>query len=379
MPKRSRSRIPAGCLFILVLVAIVLAVLALAVIEIPGLARADFGPPDPSLSLPDQLLYSARVMMARSDLLEPLDPNGQEQPFTINAGESANAVFFSLEQNGLIRSAEAFRAYMIYSGKDVSIQSGNYQISPAWNSLQIAEKLQDATPTEATFVILAGLRSEEIAQVVATSGLAISADQFMQAVDSPSPDWLPADLASLDNLEGYLFPGEYTFPRTATLRDVIVTFLGQFEKNVSDDMRSAFQNNGLTLQQAVTLASIVQREGVVEDERPMIASVFFNRLAKDMSLSADPTVQYALGYNQAEKTWWTNPLSSADLEVDSPYNTYIHDGLPPGPISNPGLSALQAVAYPAQTPYYYFRARCDGSSLHAFAETFAEHLNNACP
>ncbi len=111
----------------------------------------------------------------------------------------------------------------------------------------------------------------------------------------------------------------------------------------------------------------------------MIASVFYNRLAIDMPLQTDPTVQYALGFNAAHSTWWTNPLSLDDLKVDSPYNTYIHPGLPPGPISEPGLAALRAVAFPAQSNYYYFQARCDKSGLHNFAETLEQHQQNKCP
>jgi UPF0755 protein len=135
----------------------------------------------------------------------------------------------------------------------------------------------------------------------------------------------------------------------------------------------------LNLYKGVILASIVSREAIVEDEMPLIASVFYNRLNGGEKLETDPTVQYALGYNEAQGTWWTNPLSAADLLFDSPYNTYLYPGLPPGPISNPGLAALRAVAFPAQTPYKYFRAACDGSGRHLFAETFEEHLGNACP
>jgi UPF0755 protein len=127
------------------------------------------------------------------------------------------------------------------------------------------------------------------------------------------------------------------------------------------------------------MASIIQREAVVDTEMPLIASVFYNRLAAGMDLQTDPTVQYALGYNNAQGTWWTNPLSRDDLNFDSPYNTYIYYGLPPGPISNPGEAALDAVAYPAESKYYYFQARCDGSGLHNFAETFEQHQENYCP
>jgi UPF0755 protein len=129
----------------------------------------------------------------------------------------------------------------------------------------------------------------------------------------------------------------------------------------------------------VTLASIVQREAVRPEEQAAIASVFLNRLVAGMPLQTDPTVQYALGFDVATNSWWKVPLSTADLEIQSPYNTYQNLGLPPGPISSPGLNAIQAVAYPAQTPYYYFRARCDGSGLHDFSETFDQHLQSGCP
>ena len=153
----------------------------------------------------------------------------------------------------------------------------------------------------------------------------------------------------------------------------------EFNAHLSADLRAGFEQHGLSLEQAVILASIVQREAMVTDEAPMIASVFYNRLAAGMKLDSDPTVQYAVGFNQGQATWWTNPLSFADLEIVSAYNTYQNLGLPPNPISNPGLAALQAVAAPADSPYYYFRARCDGSGTHNFAATFEEQLQNACP
>jgi UPF0755 protein len=118
---------------------------------------------------------------------------------------------------------------------------------------------------------------------------------------------------------------------------------------------------------------------MITEEQPMIASVFLNRLADGMKLDSDPTVQYALGFNLRQNTWWTNPLSTDDLGINSPYNTYQNTGLPPGPISNPSLSALRAVAYPADSPYYYFQAACDGSGRHEFARTYEEHLANSCP
>jgi UPF0755 protein len=121
----------------------------------------------------------------------------------------------------------------------------------------------------------------------------------------------------------------------------------------------------------------VEREAILDEEMPTIASVFLNRLSSEMKLDSDPTVQYAAGFNHTQNTWWTNPV--VDTEIDSPYNTYLHPGLPPGPIGNPSLEALQAVAFPAQTGYYYFRAACDHSGRHVFAVTYEEHINNGCP
>ena len=122
----------------------------------------------------------------------------------------------------------------------------------------------------------------------------------------------------------------------------------------------------------------MQREAIQKDEAPLIASVYLNRWKIGMKLEADPTVQYAIGYNTAQSTWWTNPLSAFDLQFDSPFNTYVYDGLPPTPISNPGMEALNAVAFPAETTYYFFRAKCDGSGYHSFSETFEEHVGNGC-
>ncbi len=147
---------------------------------------------------------------------------------------------------------------------------------------------------------------------------------------------------------------------------------------VTPELLDGFEAQGLSIYEAVTLASIIEREAVVAEERPRIAGVFLNRLEQGMKLETDPTVQYALGL-QADGGWWKTDLTSQDLQFDSPFNTYLHPGLPPGPIANPGLSSLEAVAEPIDTDELYFRALCDGSGRHAFARTFEEHLQNACP
>ena len=346
---------------------------------IPDQAEATFGPPSPNLSTPQRISSAAELLLNREALTMPLNPDGEAVQFTVRMGETANSVAARLEENGLIAKGSAFRTYLVYSGLDTSVQAGEYTLSPGMSAAQIARELQDATPEEVEFNILAGWRVEEIAAALPTSGLAIQEDIFLRTVKKAPGHILPPGWGTGRNLEGYLLPGSYRFMRGTSAEDFVAAFVSAFDQAITDDMRSAFSAQGLDLEQAVILASIVQREAVVADEQPMIASVFLNRYAIGMKLDSDPTVQYALGYNQQRNTWWTNPLSLDDLTVDSPYNTYLYPGLPPGPICSPSLTALRAVAYPAQSPYFYFRAACDGSGRHSFARTFEEHVQNACP
>jgi UPF0755 protein len=347
---------------------------------LPGQVEAKFGPPDPSLGFRQRIYLSTMLLLQANDLTLANNAYGTEQPFTIQLGESPLSIALHLQSQGFISDADAFRNYLIYTGLDTTLQAGDYSLSPGMTPLEIAHQLQDATPAEVTFHILPGWRLEEIAAALPTSGLNITPDEFRQLVESP-----PENFATLHHLpgnaslEGFMLPGEYEFSREITAQRFITTILETFDSKVSGELIQGFERQGLNLFQAVTLASIVQREAVEEDEMPLIASVFINRLNAGLKLDSDPTVQYALGYNAGQKSWWTNPLSLTDLKIDSPYNTYLYPGLPPGPIANPDLSALRAVAFPAQTPYYYFRAACDGSGKHEFSETFQEHLSKECP
>ncbi len=372
-----------SCLFtvlILLFVGFLAATFLIAfVVVFPQNAIATFGEPDPSLPTLQQILYADRLFFARYNLISPVDPAGSEVTFSITLGESVDAISLDLLNRGLIREASSFRNYLIFSGLDKNIQAGEFKLNSSMNAVQIAHALLDATPSEITFSILAGWRVEEIAASLPTSGLTFSADEFPSLVRNPSQISLPADFPVVTSLEGYFLPGSYELPRISSAKEMIEIIIEQGWVQITPDMKAAFQKKGLTVEQAFTLASLVQREAMVADEMPQIASVFFNRLANGTKLDSDPTVQYALGYDAALGTWWKSPLSLDDLQVASPYNTYLNPQLPPGPICNPSIAALKSVAFPAQTPYYYFRARCDGSGLHSFAITFEEHQNNACP
>jgi len=364
--KKRRSRIKA--IFLLPFVALG-CLLIFIFISLPGLtqqAAKIFGQPSEMLNAPSKVYFSIILLGNTDNLTQPTNSLGVDTPFRVELGESPNDVSRRLESRGLISDASAFRAYLIYTGVDMLIQAGDYNLNPSFSPLEIAAILQDSTPSKGTLTIFAGWRIEEIAAALPTSGLVLDPGVFIAR-------------AHQEGTEGYLLPGTYALPRSIRPEALILLLGNAFVQAVSDDINSGIEQQGLTLNQAVTLASIVEREAIVDDEMPLIASVFLNRLNADIKLDADPTVQFAVGYNEAQATWWTNPLSFEDLQFDSPYNTYLYAGLPPGPICNPSIDALRSVAFPAQTPYYFFRAACDGSGRHLFAETFDEHVNNACP
>lgn len=359
------------------IVLIIISGLYISFIYVPSRASRIYGRPAPWLSLPQRVQYSVLLLWYDGLLTDPLDSNGTEQSFTIEMGEPVDSVANHLESVGLIRDAESFRTYLVYSGLDTSIQAGDYQLSTAMSAIDIAHELQDATPQEITFVVLPGWRMEEIAASLSTSGLVITTEEFLLAAQNPPQEF--DFLRSAETTEGFLYPDSYILPRETTAHELVNELVRNFSLRLSLDIRNGFEEQGLTVYQAVTLASMVEREAVQEEEQPLIASVYLNRFRIGMKLEADPTVQYAIGYNILQQTWWTNPLNLLDLQLNSPYNTYIYEGLPPAPIANPGLSALRAVAFPAETTYYFFRARCNDSGSHEFAETFEEHLENACP
>ena len=345
----------------------------LASIYVPKQAEKDFGRADPSLEYIQRFIYSARVELHKDDLLQSKDPRGEAVIFQIPYGQSAGQIAAALQKQGLIRSAESFTNLLVFAGSDQKIQAGIYRLSPAMNSVAIANHIVDSNPDDIAFSFLAGWRAEEIAALLPLSGLSVSETEFLSAVQHPSDESL-----GYDSLEGYLYPDEYQLLRSAGAVDLTKAFVGHFYNQLPEGYEDLLAAKGLTLEEAVILASLVQKEMVVESEGPQIAGVFLYRLTVGMPLQSDPTVQYALGYDAARASWWKNPLTEADLQVDSPYNTYIHEGLPPAPICNPSLTALMAVLNASDSPYLYFRAACDGSGTHVFSETYEQHLAAAC-
>lgn len=370
-----------SCLTFLFIVFLFVGVAAIifVFIKIQAEVKILFGAPENSLSITKKILYTSKLYISGDKLLMNQNDLTENNYFEIVPGETVGQISYRLKTNDLIIDQEIFKDYLIYKGYDRKIQSGYFRIEPEMSGIQIAEKITSLVPDKVRFNILPGWRVEEIAAILPQSGIGIDSEEFLMLVYQPSPEWVLDGYQNFENLEGFLFPGEYLIDRETSTKEFINFFLKTFDESVTPDIYQALEAKNLTIQEAVILASIVQREAVQVEEMPLIASVFLNRHNIGMKLESDPTVQYAVGYKVDQASWWTNPLSLSDLQTDSEFNTYLYAGLPPHPICNPSLSAIQAIAFATESPYYYFRATCDGSGFHNFSETYEEHLSKGCP
>lgn len=331
----------------------------------------------PGLSSPDDLLIGAYLDSKAAELERPAGDDDTPVAFVIEPGETAAEIAVRLEEEGFVSDAELFRRYVQYHHLDAGIEAGEFTLRQTMTIPEIARSLQQGQRPEQTVAIREGLRLEQVAAVVSEQ-TSIAEDEFLALVthgwrDAGFTFSFLADLPPDATLEGFLLPETYRLPEDPSALDLVTRMLETFEARVTPEMRIAAANRGLNVYELVSLASVVEREAVLDEERPVIAGVYHNRLASGWFLNADPTVQY--GLHNADD-WWP-VLTLQDLESDSPYNTYRVLGLPPGPICSPGLASIQASAYPAETDYYFFLADCtknDGS--HLFAITQQQHNAN---
>ena len=333
-----------------------------------------------ALSSPDDWLIGFYLDAKAAELDQPAGGDGTPVIFIVEPGETAAEIAARLEQERLISDAELFRRYVQYHGLDAGIEAGEFPLRQTMTIPEVAQALQRGQRPEQVVTIQEGLRLEQVAAVVATQ-TSISEAEFLEWATAGwrdagfAFDFL-ADLPPTATLEGFLFPETYRLPEEPTALDLLGRMLETFAARVTPEMRAAAANRGLSTYQLLTLASIVEREAVLDEERPLIAGVYHNRLEAGWFLNADPTVQYALDLRADTGEWWP-VLTLDDLGLDSPYNTYRNLGLPPSPICSAGLASIQATAYPADTDYFFFLADCtknDGS--HLFAVTLEQHNAN---
>jgi UPF0755 protein len=312
---------------------------------------------------------------------------GQPVAFVISPGESTGAIAERLKeakvliQTGILDPTTEFKAQLKLRGDESKIKAGRFMLTTGMDMNTLIDTLvNSAGDAGIRFTIVEGKRLEEIGAQLEADNV-VSETRFLELTQKPEgaaifqSDFLaqsghPGD----QGLEGYLFPDTYTleWQEGDNSEEVVRVMLNNLEAKFTPEMRQAVAEQGRTIHQVLTIASIVQREGVVPEELPRIASVFWNRIANDMRLDADPTTQYAAG--RAPDWWRAIDFNPGDL--DHPYNTYIIYGLPPGPICNPGELAIRAAVYPEDSPYLYFVAKKDGSGAHVFAETLEEHNRN---
>jgi UPF0755 protein len=336
----------------------------------------------------DQIIDCAQTALIRfalssrqDELLTPAGSDDTPVRFVVALGDTPRVIADKLASWALILDEQLFVDYVRLNELDTQIEAGTYFLYQTQTIPQIALALTDSSSSQFPFRILEGWRLEEIAAAIDDHPyFAFSGADFLVVVGAngvADPDFgAYAGLPAGASLEGFLFPDTYQLPAELTplmLRDILTQ---TFRERVGTQLVADAAADGFSLYEIVTVASIVQREAIHPDEHPLIASVYHNRLANGMKLDADPTVQYAIGYRGGR--WWPSISAAEYTSVVSAYNTYLNYELPPGPISSPGLSAIRAAAYPAESSYFYFRADCSPDGYHTFSTTYEEHLGNGC-
>ena len=292
---------------------------------------------------------------------------GAEQFVQIAPGTGTAAIGRRLVDAGIVRDETTFRLALWWSGQSRGLQAGEYRFDQAVSPREVVARLARGDVYTRRLTFPEGLTVAEMAQIYEMRGFGKAAD-FVEAARDGS---VIHDLdPTAPDLEGYLFPETYPIPRGMPASQLIRSMVDRFRAVYGSDLRESAAEQGFTTRQVVSLASLVEKETGRPDERPVVAAVYRNRLRIGMGLQADPTVVYAL----RREGRYNGNIRREDLQMDSPYNTYRHAGLPPGPIASPGKASLEAALMPANVPYLYFVSRNDGS--HVFAETLDEHNRN---
>jgi UPF0755 protein len=275
--------------------------------------------------------------------------------FTIQQGEGIRNITTRLAKDGLIRSPVAFFVLIKVNGYERRIQAGEFRLNRSMNASTVADTLTHGV-LDTWITIVEGWRVEEVASKLSKE-LAIPETEFIK-----------------NSEEGYMFPDTYAIQKDASAAAVAAMFRQNFDRKVAALANESLEESGLTMDEVVILASIVEREGNSDDDRPLIAGILLNRLELGMPLQADATLQYSLGYQPNERSWWKKVLTNKDKDIVSPYNTYRNVGLPPNPICNPGLSSIRAVFQAKDTPFLYYLHDRTGQ-IH-YAETLDKHNAN---
>ncbi len=287
----------------------------------------------------------------------PVDKNNQGvSMFTVKQGEGLNSIVNNLASENLIRNRVVFYLIVKRLGIEKKIQAGQFRLSKNMRAETIAQNLTHGTE-DVWVTIIEGLRKEEIAQIL-TQNFGIETIEFIEKAR-----------------EGYLFPDTYLIPKGATIERILNIFQTNFDKKYNTNLKAEVKKRGLTEREGLIIASLVEKEAKFPEDKQKVAGILIKRYKEGWLMQLDATIQYALGYQKNEKSWWKKNLTIEDIKVDSTYNTYEYEGLPPAPICNPGLDSLTAVAQAEiNTPYWYYISDKKGN-MH-YGVTLEDHNEN---
>ncbi|OGZ33363.1 MAG: hypothetical protein A3I88_00400 [Candidatus Portnoybacteria bacterium RIFCSPLOWO2_12_FULL_39_9] len=313
------------------------------------------------------LVVSLTAIFIYRQITAPLSYQFKEKTFVIKKGESLGKISSRLEKEGLVSQDYWFKFYVLTKGWAARLQAGEYLLSPSMAIVEIAEKVvKGQTSSEIQVTIPEGFTIKQIDNRLVKAGL-IKKEELVNF--NPKEFLISNFQFPIFNLEGFLFPDTYNFSKNSAVEEIVKKMTDNFSKKLTDDLRLEIQKQNKTIFEIITLASIVQNEAMNDEEMPVLAGVFYQRLKIGLALQSDATVNYITGKNLRQP-------SREDTLVNSPYNTYRHKGLPPGPISNPGLTAIKAAIYPEKTDYLYFLHPLNGPTV--FSRDLKEHnLNKA--
>lgn len=293
-------------------------------------------------------------------------PRGEEVTVFFPFGTPTTEIFRRLDAEGVVRPAWLAEVYYRIARSATALQAGEYRFARPTPLSEVLTRMGRGDVVRHVIVVPEGLTAEETFELFWSRSIS-RPEAFHHALTNPQ--LLTSIARGAPDLEGFLFPDTYVVTRSTSARQIVETMLANFRRHFTPEMRASAQANGMSERQAVILASIVEKETSLDRELPLIAGVYWNRLRHGMRLQADPTVTYALKRDGR----WTGTLYRSDYGYESPFNTYLVEGLPPGPICNPGEDALRAAVAPARTEFLYFVA--DGTGGHTFSRTFQEHLD----
>lgn len=304
--------------------------------------------------------------------LAPVDSTDSNiQLFEVERGSNVKIVSEQLEAQGLIRNRKDFLRYAKQNNL-TNIKAGKYNLSKAMSSQEILDNIVNGKVYLGEKIIVPeGFEINQIAERLEKNGI-VDKDKFLELTSQPElfeEEYSFLKGMSQKNLEGYLYPNTYFFEKNTSEEKVIATMLDEFDKVYQTEFQPLLKDSELTIHEAVILGSIIEKEAILEKDRPLVSSVFHNRLKKGMRLQSDATVQYVL---QARK----DKVLYGDLKVESPYNTYRINGLPIGAICNPGQSSITAALQPADTDYLFFLTKKDGSNEQVYTDVYQKHLEN---